>query len=54
MDGHLRFTPFSAVFQSYQDDGQIIMKGCVQWNPFTGEKISVSCMAQIVSIEHKE
>ena len=21
------------VFQSYQDDGRMIMKGCVQWNP---------------------
>ena len=28
-------------FQSYQDDGRMIMKGCVQWNPpFTVEKIS--------------
>ena len=27
------FTSFSTVFQSYQDDGQMIMKGCVQWNP---------------------
>ena len=24
---------FSTVFQSYQDDGQMIMKGCGQWNP---------------------
>ena len=24
---------FSAVVQSYQDDGQMIMKGFVQWNP---------------------
>ena len=23
---------FSTVFQSYQDDGRMIMKGCVQWN----------------------
>ena len=23
----------STVFQSYQDDGQVIMKGCLQWNP---------------------
>ena len=28
------FTSFSTVFQSYQDDGWVIMKGCVQWNPF--------------------
>ena len=27
------FTSFSTVFQSYQDDGQMIMKGCVQWSP---------------------
>ena len=25
------FMPFSTVFQSYQDDAQVIMKGCVQW-----------------------
>ena len=24
------FTSFSTVFQSYQDDGRLIMKGCVQ------------------------
>ena len=33
------FTFFSTVFQSYQDDGRLIMKGCVQWNLFTVEKI---------------
>ena len=27
------FTSFSTVFQSYQDDGRMIMKYCVQWNP---------------------
>ena len=27
---------FSTVFQSYQDDGKGIMKGCVQWNPIHG------------------
>ena len=27
------FTTFSTVFQSYQDDECVIMKGCVQWNP---------------------
>ena len=26
------FTSFSTVFQSYQDDGGLIMKGSVQWN----------------------
>ena len=25
------FTPFLTVFQSYQDDVWMIMKGCVQW-----------------------
>ena len=27
-----------AVFQSYQDDGKVITKGCVQWNPVYGRK----------------
>ena len=27
------FMSFSIVFESYQDDGRMIMKGCVQWNP---------------------
>ena len=39
MDGwmdDLQFYVFSTVFQSYQDDGQVIMKGCVQWNPDFG------------------
>ena len=35
------FTPFSTVFQSYQDDGWVIMKDCVQWNLVYGWKISV-------------
>ena len=30
------FMSFSKVFQSYQDDGRMIMKGCVQWNPVYG------------------
>ena len=30
------FTFFSTVFQSYQDDGRMIMKVCVQWNPIYG------------------
>ena len=37
MDGLMSccFTTFSTVpvFQSYQDDECVIMKGCVQWNP---------------------
>ena len=30
------FKPASTVFQSYQDDGRMIMKGCVQGNPAYG------------------
>ena len=30
---HCDFTSFSTVFQSYQDDGRVIMKGCVQCKP---------------------
>ena len=35
LDGWLTcdFASFSTVFQSYQDDERLIMKGCVQWNP---------------------
>ena len=35
MDGWMtgNFTSFSTVFQSYQDDGRVLMKGCVQWVP---------------------
>ena len=32
MDG-LRFYVILIVFQTYQDDWSVIMKGCVQWNP---------------------
>ena len=28
------FISFSTVFQSYQVDGQVVMKGYVQWEPF--------------------
>ena len=40
MDGWVTcdFTPFSTVFQSYQDYGRMIMKDCVQWNPVYGWK----------------
>ena len=34
------FTSFSTVFQSYLDDGQMIMKSCMQGNPFTVKKFS--------------
>ena len=30
------FTSFLTVFQLYQDDERLIMKGCVQWNPVYG------------------
>ena len=42
MDGWIicDFTSFSTVFQSCEDNGQMIIKGCVQWNTFTVEKIS--------------
>ena len=38
MDGWVTcdFMSFSTVFQSYQDDEMLIMKGCVQWNPLYG------------------
>ena len=39
MDDLRFFTFFLTVFQSYQADGQMIMKGCVQWNPVYGVKI---------------
>ena len=34
MDGRLAVVLlFSTVFQSYQNDEWVIMKGCVQWDP---------------------
>ena len=33
------FASSTTVFRSYMDDGWVIMKGCVQCNPFTMEKI---------------
>lgn len=38
------FMSFSTIFLSYQDNGQLIMKGCLQWNPFKIEKILASLM----------
>ena len=32
------FTFFSTVFKSYQDNGRVIMKGCVPWNPVCDRK----------------
>ena len=38
MDGWMTcdFTSFSTVFQLNQDDGRLIMKGCVQWSSVYG------------------
>ena len=35
---HASLRPFLTVFQSYQDDGRLIMKGCVQWNSIYGRE----------------
>ena len=35
MDG-LQFYILLTLFQSYQDDGRLIMHGCVQWNSVYG------------------
>ena len=35
-DEDLRFYVLSTVFQSYQEDGRLIMKGCVQWSSVYG------------------
>ena len=42
MDGWMicNFISFSTVFQSYQDDGQMIMTGLCNGKLFTAEKIS--------------
>ena len=45
------FTSFPTVYQSYQDNGKMIMKGCVQWNhvysweDFTSNWGSLSCFS---------
>ena len=35
LDGWMtcNFTSLSTFFQLYQDDGLLIIKGCLQWNP---------------------
>ena len=38
-------TSLSKVFQSYQE--RLIMKGCVQWNAFTVEKIMPRAMLEL-------
>ena len=44
----LRFYVFSTVFQSYmyQDDGLMIIIGCVRWNPVYGWKVFASSEAR--------
>ena len=32
----INITSFLIVFQSYQDDGWVLMNGCVQWNLVCG------------------
>ena len=36
----LQFNFLSIVFQLYQDEGWVIIKGCVQWTLLSFEKIS--------------
>lgn len=42
MDGWMarwrEFTSLWKVFQPYQNDGWVILKGCMQWNPFSDWK----------------
>ena len=38
MDGIRNITSYSKVLQSYQDDGRVILKDSVQWNPVYGRK----------------
>ena len=40
------FTSFSIVFQAYQDDGWVIMKGCVRWRLIMVEEISAPSEAR--------
>ena len=51
MNGWLicNFTSFSTVFQSYQDDRRLIMKGCVQWNSVYGWEYFASSGDQALS-----
>ena len=32
------FASFSTVFKLYQDDGRLIMKGCVHWSSVYGKE----------------
>ena len=44
------FTSFTIVFQSYQDDGRLIMKGCAG-TLFTEEKISPQAGIELAPID---
>ena len=37
---------FSTVFQSYQDEEGLILKGCMQWNPVYGSEDFASSRAR--------
>ena len=52
MDGWMtcNFTSFKRVFQSYQDDGQMIMKDCVQWK---SRKETPQKLTQLSSRSHQ-
>ena len=41
----------STVFQSYQDDGRLIMKGCVQWSSVYNESSGDPCAMNPVGIK---
>ena len=45
-------TSFSTVFQSYQDDGKLIMKGLCNGAPLTVEKILPSAGIELGSLDH--
>ena len=40
------FSSFSTVVKSYQDNGEMIMKSCLQWRPIYGWEEFVSSRAQ--------
>ena len=49
------FTSFSTVFQSYQDNGRLIMKGRVQWSSiygliYSGENLRHDHVLKMVNI----
>ena len=50
----LRFYIFLTVFQSYKDDGKVIIKkGCVQWKPVHGmEDFRLKQVSNPGSLDH--